>query len=384
MRKTIIMVVAVMIVPALLFLAMPSSGQAEVVEIRDVKVSNPASVSFTISWVTEEKVKGNVLYGVSPDGLNKVAYDKRGEDFVGYTHYVEITSLTPGQTYYYKLNHSGYIWPATNPPLNFTTFLEDPLPFEFPHTIFGQVNNSMGKTETGALVYIRIQSGENTSVLLSTYTDNDGYFSYAVGFVYDEEGNQFVPEEGAKLNITINAYPDGKLTDTTKEIGAASPQDLGVFTITLPFFLEDGSVSPTSGDTNTTFTFSITYVAADNVLPDKVWVWIGTDKYEMNAADPSDTTTSDGKVYKYSTKLSAETYAYYFQVKRGSVDVSTKDTGQNAGTLTVTQATINNVPPPSNGGESTPWFWIGAGIVMIVVILLALVAAVRRREKKER
>lgn len=104
-----------------------------------------------------------------------------------------------------------------------------------------------------------------------------------------------------------------------------------------PPTLTSPSVSPTSGDSNTTFTFQITYTDVDGDLPSNISVVIDSSSYnKMNFVSGTSTT---GMIYTYQTKLTAGSHTYFFWVFN-----SASETAQNPGSgsypLNVT------VPPP--------------------------------------
>jgi hypothetical protein len=88
--------------------------------------------------------------------------------------------------------------------------------------------------------------------------------------------------------------------------------------------LTNGRITPSSGNTKTEFTFSVTYTDADND-PGDVWVWIDGIQYEMTP-DPDDTDFTDGIEYTYKTRLDKGEHNYYFTAGDGSDDAVSGDT----------------------------------------------------------
>ena len=119
-----------------------------------------------------------------------------------------------------------------------------------------------------------------------------------------------------------------------------------------PPILSDESVTPSTGNTETTFTFNVTVTDLDNDSQ-TVSVVINGVPYTMNEVDPSDTTTSDGKKYSYSTQLPQGTTHYYFESNDG------KDTGK---TVTYSMSV----------GAGTPVIVSAPGFNYLAVILLFL------------
>jgi len=110
---------------------------------------------------------------------------------------------------------------------------------------------------------------------------------------------------GVVLNVSVNNSPT---LDWTGEVG-----------------YESDGVEPSSGSPSTTFVYRVKYTDADNDAPLsgypkvhilKSSVEISGSPFTMIEVDPSDTTYSDGKLYTYSTTLSAGSdYTYYFEAK---------------------------------------------------------------------
>jgi DNA/RNA endonuclease YhcR with UshA esterase domain len=87
---------------------------------------------------------------------------------------------------------------------------------------------------------------------------------------------------------------------------------------------ENDGVEPDGGNVSTTFEFRIKYVDQDNNPPlsgyPKVHILkegaeITGSPFSMEEVDSNDTDYTDGKLYKFSTNLSAGNYSYYFEAK---------------------------------------------------------------------
>ncbi|MER7245592.1 glycoside hydrolase family 9 protein [Kribbella sp. NPDC000426] len=96
--------------------------------------------------------------------------------------------------------------------------------------------------------------------------------------------------------------------------------------------LTAGSVSPTTGTSIQTFTYSVTYTDADNQAPQALQVVVDGVIHAMTAVDSSDTTYSDGKTYQYATTLPKGIHSYYFR--------TTDSTSAALSTATVAAPTV--------------------------------------------
>jgi hypothetical protein len=77
--------------------------------------------------------------------------------------------------------------------------------------------------------------------------------------------------------------------------------------------LTDGSLSPTSGDQTTLFTYNVTYTDADNNPPIFINVLINGTSYPMEKQDIMDEDYTDGCIYEYFTYLQPGNYNYSFE-----------------------------------------------------------------------
>ncbi|MFH1835468.1 MAG: hypothetical protein ABH851_04700, partial [Methanobacteriota archaeon] len=80
----------------------------------------------------------------------------------------------------------------------------------------------------------------------------------------------------------------------------------------VPPTLTDQGVSPTQGTSSTLFNFTVNYTDADNNPPFDINICIGTMCFEMEEADSSDTTYTDGKVYYWNGTLKSRSYNISF------------------------------------------------------------------------
>lgn len=107
------------------------------------------------------------------------------------------------------------------------------------------------------------------------------------------------------------------------------------------------SVSPNSGTTATVFTYQVTFNDADNDTADYVRVYIDNNMFNMTEYDASDTNTTDGKIYRYSTTLGVGSHNYSFTCSDGTaINISSLYLGPTVTTAPVT-------PPPSGGTGGT-------------------------------
>jgi hypothetical protein len=127
--------------------------------------------------------------------------------------------------------------------------------------------------------------------------------------------------------------------------------------------LSSGGVSPSSGKTDTTFTFSVTYTDADNNAPTVKKVYIDGVDHDMSSTD---TTYTDGATFTYSTTLSKGSHTYYFEFSDGTETVTS---GTNSG-------------PYVTEKPSKPGFIPGIGIIGTTLALLGAALIIYRKRRK--
>jgi outer membrane protein assembly factor BamB len=135
--------------------------------------------------------------------------------------------------------------------------------------------------------------------------------------------------------------------------------------------LSNPSMTPSTGDTNTEFTFSVDYSHPDDDLPDSIEVVIDGNAYDMESTNGH---------YEYSTKLSEGNHTYYFTTKLGEFKVDT-------GTFNTGYITKVEDPPEDGDGDgdedNTMLFAIIGIIVVIIVVLILLFIFLKRKKGKE-
>jgi len=94
--------------------------------------------------------------------------------------------------------------------------------------------------------------------------------------------------------------------------------------------LSNGTVSPSSGYTNETYYYNVTFTDSDNNTASFVRVYINGSMFVMNEADPLDINTTDGKVYTYNTSMPIGNHNYTFTCSDGdAVNITSLYLGPN-------------------------------------------------------
>lgn len=135
--------------------------------------------------------------------------------------------------------------------------------------------------------------------------------------------------------------------------------------------LTSGQISPTTGDTDTSFTFTVHYQDADGDAPESVNVMIDGEMHEM-ALESGD--SSDG-TYSYTTKLSEGTHSYYFTANDGTDNAVS---GDNTPTNYPDAESTSSIEEPEEEGV-TDWTFYLILIIIIIIIISIIAFAMSRR-----
>lgn len=185
---------------------------------KNVTVSNIKASKATITWVTDKPETGYIKYGTASK-LASIAYDVRGENFQGITHFVNLENLTPETLFYYEITQQRY---SLTTGKKFTPLLDE-------DTIYGQIFLNQGNPAKGVIVSLMIkdtdkQGTSGNSQLCSLLTDNNGYWYYNLkntrndtlnaNFIYSKTGDTLI------LDIT---GPKGETYSTEIDTSADTP-----------------------------------------------------------------------------------------------------------------------------------------------------------------
>jgi len=188
-------------------LLFPSAKQ-QLLLPQDVRISNVTESSFTVTWLTQEKSKGQVIWGKSNKLLNKTTE----EDFriESYTHYVNINNLEPETTYYFKIKSGNALY--GNKDLAWEVKTAPRVSSENSQVIkniSGSVVDTLGKPAAFSLVFVKTD-GSN---LLSTYTSENGNWIIPLNNIRVSDLESLFLINGQELiEIEVQAGPIGMAT----------------------------------------------------------------------------------------------------------------------------------------------------------------------------
>nr|MDO8112500.1 hypothetical protein [Candidatus Sigynarchaeota archaeon] len=171
------------------------------------------------------------------------------------------------------------------------------------------VTPSSGDTSTWFYYYVTYYHPGNIAPV-SIYVNIDGWTyvmqkSYSWDSTYSDGCEyQYV----MSLSATSHTYYF-YASDGTNQVTSAVISGPWVSSTSGPS-LSSLSVTPSSGDANTYFTFKVLYTHPDNYMPSYIVLYIDDWTYTMSKESSWDTTYSDGCYYVYTTRLSAGSHSY--------------------------------------------------------------------------
>lgn len=170
---------------------------------KDVRISNIADNTATISWTTDAESSDFLNWGTSQNSLSQVLEeDSSGAKYQ--VHSVTLTGLKASSPYYFKINSQGTTYDNNGIPWQLTTGPVLGLN-SISYPISGSVINASGNPEKRALVYLNVNG-----YLLSTLTSDTGNFVLQLGNIRSSDLSSYPSIDPAQtlLQISITS-PDG-------------------------------------------------------------------------------------------------------------------------------------------------------------------------------
>lgn len=234
-----------------------SKAESEITP-KQVRITNIAENSFSVSWVTDKKTQGHLLYGESKDFLT-IANDDRdqlsGEKGSFYTHHVTVRGLKPNTDYFFKIvsdgenfdNNGSFYQVKTGPSLS------NPPPNDI---VYGTVLKPDGTPAGGVIVYLSLANASP----LSTLTRSSGTWAIPLNLSRTSDLSSWLSydKEASVLEIFIQGGIEGVANGmtTTKNDSPVPPITLGKdfdFRQSLPSPALTPTPSPLVSDTTSGF-----------------------------------------------------------------------------------------------------------------------------------
>jgi hypothetical protein len=178
---------------------------------QEVKVSNVADTSFTVSWVTTKAVSGFIQYGEGQSEQNIIVTDDRDQQkgAVGdyFTHLITAKGLKPGTVYSFDIGSGNKTYDSVGVPYQVKTGLRiDSQPTA--DVAYGQVVTDGGEPAEGALVYLTIPGGG----LGATLVKPSGSWVIPLSTIRSSDPVNFVKydKKTTQMEISVNGGIMGK------------------------------------------------------------------------------------------------------------------------------------------------------------------------------
>jgi hypothetical protein len=148
------------------------------------------------------------------------------------------------------------------------------------------------------------------------------------------------------LDVGLHEYyfetSDGQATARLPRLSSESYSGPDVTPPNNPPSLGSGSVSPSSGRIDTTFTYEVTY--ADGDAPSYMNVYIDGTSHQMSEISGAYT---NGATYSYTTTLGISSHTYYFETSDGQATARLPTSGNSSGPIVGLTLTTISVFPSS-------------------------------------
>lgn len=188
---------------------------------KNVLISNISTDSFTVSYRTDERVKGMLSYGTQPS-VDQIAFDVRdNKELHGerMTHYITVNKLQPGTRYYFTITsgdqvgtNNGTPYQVFTPTINTNTPVDNGI-------LKGKVSFADGTLPTEGIVTV---NGENTQ-RFTALIQQDGTYTIPLVQLRSGDLQSFVhltPESVLELEIQSSSL------ESTAKIAARQMQEI--------------------------------------------------------------------------------------------------------------------------------------------------------------
>jgi hypothetical protein len=200
--------------------ATASDSQPAVVDVRDT--------AFAVAWTTASASQSTVQWTALGGAFQSTATDVRGPAFIGRTHLVRVTGLTPATDYEYSIVSGAGVSMRvrTGPGISIPS----------PDSILGRAVDPVGRAVRDALVTVVVRSGNReTGPLIALITDkDDGYWTVNLGNARAKgELGVFVAGSDARVSVTI-ASPDSAIATAEADVEVARAEFPAIKVVSAP------------------------------------------------------------------------------------------------------------------------------------------------------
>ena len=130
---------------------------------KNVRITNIADDSFTVSWTTDDLSPGFIKWGESQNALSNTDFDELADK--GYTHYITLRGLQATTTYFFSIISDGYEYDNNGSQWTATTGVSLAPPSS--KIISGTILNGDGTPAEKAIVYVSVAGASQLSTITS-------------------------------------------------------------------------------------------------------------------------------------------------------------------------------------------------------------------------
>lgn len=156
-----------------------------------VRISNVTDSSFTISYITEDKVLGTISYG-KDQTLSQIAFDDRDKQDTSpkpyNVHSITIRNLEPSTHYFFSINSGNSNFLRENLPFDISTGPRLQETSSSSKVLTGTISFPQETTETEAVIYITASSTQT----LSTLVKQNGSYEIPVSNMRNDNLSSYV------------------------------------------------------------------------------------------------------------------------------------------------------------------------------------------------
>jgi len=218
-------------------------------------------------------------------------------------------------------------------------------------------------------------NGMTTAIITARITDGDSNlekvtidFSPLGGSLTEMKDDGVFPDHAAgdslysASTVVIKDVEEGAYTLEIEAMDSAGAHDGDGIVLNVvedppdnPPELKNYTVTPSTGTATTIFTYTVTYVDADNNVPTYMTITItGIGTFNMIESDPSDYTYMDGKNYYYQhSGLGTGTHSFTISTSDGTNPISVGATGPTVSGTNTPPDLLSQQVIPSSGTQST-------------------------------
>lgn len=192
---------------------------------KNIKITNVSESSFTITYLTDDKVIGTANYGIDPDNLDGISLDDRdqlSQQVNKYnSHSITVRNLDPNTKYYYSINSGTKKYLDADFKFEIETYGEISESPSSQVPISGKIVLPDGTFPNDGLVYVKIKEAE----IISTLLKEGGTYTIPINTLRKLNLDEYIKiKENTLINIDI--FSNGLFSSVSVKSSEISPVPL--------------------------------------------------------------------------------------------------------------------------------------------------------------